>query len=118
LEAVQAKFHIICNSSPPTSAPGMTQMVLMYRVKKVGSGTFMLHQIDSWVELCDSWGHVLRIPIGRWCPLTSSDCRIVLSGIHAVPIKVSQMSPLLHTSTTRPRSRRFISLGWQIDTQK
>lgn len=63
-------------------------------------------------------GVFLFIPIGRWYSLTSSDWRMVLSGIHAVPIKVSQMSPLLHTSTTRPRSRRLISLGPQIAIQK
>lgn len=32
------------------------------------------------------------------------------SGIHKVPTMVSQISPLFHTSTVRPRSRRFISL--------
>lgn len=32
------------------------------------------------------------------------------SGIHKVPTMVSQMRPLFHTSTVRPRSRRFISL--------
>lgn len=41
---------------------------------------------------------------------TSLDCRMLRSGIHRVPTMVSQISPLFHTSTVRPRSRRFISL--------
>lgn len=41
---------------------------------------------------------------------TSLDWRMVLSGIHTVPTIVSQMRPLFHTSTVRPRSRRLISL--------
>lgn len=47
--------------------------------------------------------------------LTSLDWRMVRSGIHTVPTIVSQMRPLFHTSTVRPRSRRLISLcaqGW------
>lgn len=47
---------------------------------------------------------------GRWCVCTSLDCRMLRSGIHKVPTMVSQMRPLFHTSTVRPRSRRFISL--------
>lgn len=45
-----------------------------------------------------------------WLP-TSLDCRMVRRGIHTVPTMVSQMSPLFHTSTVRPRSSRLISLG-------
>lgn len=41
---------------------------------------------------------------------TSLDCRMLRSGIHKVPTMVSQIRPLFHTSTVRPRSRRFISL--------
>lgn len=41
---------------------------------------------------------------------TSLDCRMLRSGIHKVPTMVSQISPLFHTSTVKPRSRRFISL--------
>lgn len=41
---------------------------------------------------------------------TSLDWRMVRSGIHTVPTIVSQMRPLFHTSTVRPRSRRLISL--------
>lgn len=36
---------------------------------------------------------------------------MVRRGIHTVPTMVSQMSPLFHTSTVRPRSSRLISLG-------
>lgn len=42
--------------------------------------------------------------------MTSSDCRTVSRAIQAVPTMVSQISPLFHTSTVRPRSRRLISL--------
>lgn len=42
--------------------------------------------------------------------LTSSDCRTVSRAIQAVPTMVSQISPLFHTSTIRPRSSRLISL--------
>lgn len=42
---------------------------------------------------------------------TSLDCLMLRRGIHKVPTMVSQISPLFHTSTVRPRSRRFISLG-------
>lgn len=41
---------------------------------------------------------------------TSLDCRMVRNGIHTVPTMVSQIRPLFHTSTVRPRSRRLISL--------
>lgn len=41
---------------------------------------------------------------------TSLDCRMLRRGIHKVPTMVSQISPLFHTSTVRPRSSRFISL--------
>lgn len=38
---------------------------------------------------------------------------MVRRGIHTVPTMVSQMRPLFHTSTVRPRSSRLISLGMQ-----
>lgn len=41
---------------------------------------------------------------------TSFDCRMLRRGIHSVPTIVSQINPLFHISTVRPRSRRFISL--------
>lgn len=41
---------------------------------------------------------------------TSFDCRMLRRGIHTVPTMVSQIKPLFHTSTVRPKSRRFISL--------
>lgn len=43
-------------------------------------------------------------------PCTSLDCLMLPRGIHKVPTMVSQISPLFHTSTVRPRSSRFISL--------
>lgn len=62
-------------------------------------------------------GGVATSPLGSgkgggraWLP-TSLDCRMVRRGIHTVPTMVSQMSPLFHTSTVRPRSSRLISLG-------
>lgn len=48
---------------------------------------------------------------GPGCLPTSFDCLMVRRGIHTVPTMVSQMSPLFHTSTVRPRSSRLISLG-------
>lgn len=45
------------------------------------------------------------------CLPTSLDCLMVRRGIHTVPTMVSQISPLFHTSTVRPRSSRLISLG-------
>lgn len=48
--------------------------------------------------------------VGRVGALTSTDCRMVWRGIQAVPTMVSQMRPLFHTSTMRPRSSRLISL--------
>lgn len=41
---------------------------------------------------------------------TSFDCRMLWRGIHTVPTMVSQINPLFHTSTVRPKSRRLISL--------
>ena len=45
---------------------------------------------------------------GKW--QTSFDCRMLRRGIHTVPTIVSQINPLFHTSTVRPRSSRLISL--------
>lgn len=50
-----------------------------------------------------------------WC-VTSSDCWMVSRGISAVPIMVSQIKPLFHSSTTRPDSRWLISLQQQTKT--
>jgi hypothetical protein len=46
-------------------------------------------------------------------PHTSSDWRMLLRGIQAVPSMVSQIRPLFHTSTMRPRSKQLISLEKQ-----
>lgn len=46
---------------------------------------------------------------GGWWQ-TSFDCRMLRRGIHTVPTIVSQINPLFHTSTVRPRSSRLISL--------
>lgn len=46
---------------------------------------------------------------GGWWQ-TSFDCRMPWRGIHTVPTMVSQINPLFHTSTVRPRSKRLISL--------
>lgn len=54
-------------------------------------------------------GAPCRAPPSR--PHTFSDCWTLLRGIQAVPTMVSQIRPLFHTSTMRPRSSRLISLG-------
>lgn len=48
-----------------------------------------------------------------WKCVTSSDCWTVSRGISAVPIIVSQIRPLFHSSTTKPDSRWLISLWKQ-----
>ena len=42
--------------------------------------------------------------------LTWFECLIFRSGIHDVPSNVSHISPLVHSSTTRPLSNRLVSL--------
>lgn len=84
--------------------------------EKHGKGTFVQ---DNWLH---NKPHLLRLIYAeqwidnaadggaRRCMCTSLDCRMLRSGIHKVPTMVSQIRPLFHTSTVRPRSRRFISL--------
>lgn len=50
-----SSFSPFALHSPPTSAPGMTQMVLTSCVKQGGSGTFMPHQT---AEMCDCRGRI------------------------------------------------------------
>lgn len=61
--------------------------------------------------------NVHRMKSSLWCCWwdgdgwqTSFDWRMLCRGIHTVPTMVSQINPLFHTSTVRPKSRRLISL--------
>lgn len=49
---------------------------------------------------------------------TSFDCRMLWRGIHKVPTMVSQINPLFHISTVRPRSKRLISLDRRRTNKK
>lgn len=63
----------------------------------MGAYSMRVHQLEG----CGAVG-------GAIC--TSLDWRMLPRGIHRVPTMVSQISPLFHTSTVRPKSSRLISL--------
>lgn len=63
-----------------------------------------------------NWLQCVQLQPAEW--QTSFDCRMLLSGIHTVPTIVSQINPLFHISTVRPRSRRLISLQRETKVRK
>lgn len=105
----------------PVQSEVIQPMVINY--KQNYKQTKRLLKKNETLQNCSSitrWRHAL---VSTWvwdaeakgC-VTSSHCWMEQRGISAVPIMVSQIKPLFHSSTTRPDSRWLISLQKHANT--